>query len=100
MCRSPNSSANHGIADGTRSAPATFCRKRQEWTELISSTKTPEIPHRRGRSVLVPVWAFKQRLLMPRPCSHREKLIRQRSLDVTDRTHWRLNLGLPRKHFE
>ena len=24
MCRSPNSSANHGIADGTRSVPATF----------------------------------------------------------------------------
>ena len=24
MCRSPNSSANHGLADGTRSVPATF----------------------------------------------------------------------------
>ncbi len=24
MCRSPNSSANHGIADGTRSVPTTF----------------------------------------------------------------------------
>ena len=24
MCRSPNSSANHSIADGTRSVPATF----------------------------------------------------------------------------
>ena len=24
MCRSPNSSANRGLADGTRSVPATF----------------------------------------------------------------------------
>ena len=24
MCRSPNPSANHGLADGTRSVPATF----------------------------------------------------------------------------
>ena len=24
MCRSPNSSANHGITDGTRSVPTTF----------------------------------------------------------------------------
>ena len=24
MCRSPNSSTNHGLADGTRSVPATF----------------------------------------------------------------------------
>ena len=48
--------------------------------------QAPDIPHRRGRSVLVPDWPFKQRLPTLLLCVRHEKLIRQRSFENNLRT--------------